>query len=88
MGLLEVLTIITCVTSTITMIIVLFGVLPHVKNGLTILRDGILWVTMILVLCAIGWMGWQQLISNRSPTQDAARESDELTRQIAVSDSD
>ncbi len=90
MSLYEVLTVITCVTSCITMIIVLFGVMPHVKNGLTIVRDAILWVTMILVLCILGWIGWQQATSNRSPGGDTSRGSPDLqlTRPIALTGSD
>ena len=87
MSLYEVLTVITCLTSTITMIIVLIAVLPHFKNGLAIVRDAILWVTMVLILFVMCWIGWQRLTARDSATRtDSTPEarSPQATRPITV----
>ena len=67
MSLYEILTIVTCVTSTATMLMVGVAILPHVKNGCAVVRDAVLWVSLIAVLMLMGWLGIQQF-TNRSAT--------------------
>ena len=67
MSLYEILTIVTCVTSTATMLMVGVAILPHVKNGCAVVRDAVLWASLIAVLMLMGWLGIQQF-TNRSAT--------------------
>jgi len=67
MSLYEILTIVTCVTSTATMLLVGVAILPHVKNGCAVVRDAVLWASLIAVLMLMGWLGIQQF-TNRSAT--------------------
>jgi arginine exporter protein ArgO len=57
----HIITIVTCITSTATLILVAVAVLPHIKQGAAVLRDAILWGTFVLVVAIAGWSGWQRL---------------------------
>ena len=48
------LTILTFVTSTLTLILVAVAVLPHVKQGMVVIRDAILWVGICFGRCRRG----------------------------------
>jgi hypothetical protein len=66
----QVISIVTCLTSTTTMIIVCFAVLPHIKNGMAIVRDACLWAALVLFIFGLGWMGLQRIspVELRLPT--------------------
>ena len=72
MGLSEILAIVSCVSSIITMVIVILAVLPHVKNGMAVIRDAVLWIAFVVVLGLAAWLGWQRLIARR-PTPSASQ---------------
>jgi len=55
------LTIFTCVTSTITLILVSLAMLPHLKNGFVLVRDALLWVSFVLVAAGSIWIGVNRL---------------------------
>jgi hypothetical protein len=57
----QLISIVTCLTSMTTLIIVSVAVLPHVKNGMVIVRDAILWAALVLLLVALAWFGFQEL---------------------------
>ena len=56
----DLLSIVSCVTSTVTMIVVAMAMLPHVKAGAVIVRDAILWLALITVLAGLVWMAINQ----------------------------
>lgn len=67
MDLYHVLTIVTCITSTATLILVSVAVLPHIKQGAAVVRDAILWGAVVLVVAIAGWSGWQRLTERAEP---------------------
>ena len=66
MSLYEILTVVTCITSTMTMIIVAVAILPHFKSGLAVVRDAVLWASLVLILAIVGWLGFRQLVDYRT----------------------
>ena len=69
MDIYQTLTIITSVTSTLTLILVAVAVLPHIKQGMLVIRDAILWVAFVLMVAIGGWAGWQGMAARLfSPT--------------------
>ncbi len=75
MNVFEILIVVICINTTLTMILVAVATLPHVKQGLSIMRDAILWGALVLILFAAVWLGWSQYLS-RQP--DAEIESARL----------
>ena len=69
MSLYEILTVVTCLTSTMTMIIVAVAILPHFKTGLAVVRDAVLWASLVLILAIMGWLGMRQIVNYRSESQ-------------------
>ena len=67
MSLYEILIIVTCVTSTVTMFMVGVSILPHFKNGCAVVRDAVLWASLVAVLMVMGWLGMRQF-AHRSAT--------------------
>ncbi len=63
----QILSIITCFTSTITAIVVCVSLLPHMKDGMVIIRDIVLWLAFIALLSALGWLGFEHF-QNTRPT--------------------
>ena len=61
MTIFEVLTVLTFVISTMTMFMVFVSVLPHMKEGMTMVRDAILWAALVIVVVAALYFGWAQL---------------------------
>lgn len=66
MDVFQVLTVVNCVSSLLTLVLVGIAVLPHVKQGAVIVRDAILWVTFVFVLSFIGWVGWHRVFGERT----------------------
>ncbi len=66
MELFEILNIVTCVTSSITAIIVCVALLPHVKDGMAIIRDAVLWLALVGLIVALGWLGMDHVRNNRA----------------------
>ena len=69
MSLYEILTVISCITSTLTMIIVAIAILPHLKTGLAVVRDAVLWASLVLMLALVGWLGLRQFASDRAESK-------------------
>lgn len=67
----EILTIITCLTSTVTMFMVGVAILPHFKNGLAIVRDAVLWASLVVIIIVMGWVGIQQFMSRGGSQAEA-----------------
>ena len=67
MELTELLTIVSCATSTVTMILVIVAELPHVKSGMAVIRDAVLWVAFVVVVALAGWLGWQRVAAPTVP---------------------
>ena len=61
MELFQILNIVTCITSSLTAIVVCVALLPHLKNGMVIIRDAVLWLALIGLVIAFGWLGIDQL---------------------------
>jgi hypothetical protein len=61
MDIFQKLTILTFITSSITLILVTVAVVPHIKHGMTLIRDAFLWATFVLVVAFAGWVGFQRL---------------------------
>ena len=66
MELFQILSIITCVTSTITAIVVCIALLPHVKDGMAIIRDAVLWLALIGLFVTAGWLGFDRIRNKQS----------------------
>lgn len=49
------LSIVSCVTSTVTLFIIAIATLPHVKAGAVIIRDIILWISLVAILVGFVW---------------------------------
>ncbi|MCP4189878.1 MAG: hypothetical protein GY768_04540 [Planctomycetaceae bacterium] len=92
MSLYEILTVVSCVTSTLTMIIVSIAILPHLKTGLAVVRDAVLWASLVLVLALVGWLGLRQFVSSRaeakSETAGVNRQGDSMGHLAAASSLD
>ncbi len=80
----ELLAILTCSTSMVTMIIVVVAVLPHVKQGMVVIRDAILWVAFVLVVVAAGWIGWHRISQRFSAPSASSVDHAVLTRTRTV----
>jgi hypothetical protein len=61
MDIFQKLTVITCVTSSATLMLVFVAVLPHVKHGMTLVRDSILWMACAAVIVGLVWLSWRRL---------------------------
>ena len=62
MSLVEILSLITCVASCVTMTVVCVALLPQMKQGLSLIRDAVLWMALVLVvavlvLTGVAWLG-------------------------------
>ena len=66
MDIFQILTIVNCVMSSITATVVCVALLPHVKDGMVIIRDAVLWLALIALLSAVGWLGFEHLRNSRS----------------------
>ena len=61
----QILSVITCLSSTITAVVVCVSLLPHVKDGMVIIRDVILWLAFAALLVALGWLGFEHFKNTR-----------------------
>ena len=71
MNVFEILAIVTCITSTVTMIMVAIAVLPHVRQGMIIVRDAVLWATLVLILSAVAWAAWQGIQNHLTTNEES-----------------
>ena len=85
MDIYEKLIILTSITSMITMILVAVAVVPHVKQGLTVIRDAILWVTFVLVVAMGVWLGLQQISQRLSPDNGVSQKRADATETRSAS---
>jgi hypothetical protein len=53
--------VVTCVASVLTFFSVGVTVLPHMKEGMAMVRDMVLWLAFLAVVAAGGWLGIQRL---------------------------
>ncbi len=83
MELFQIIALVTCVSSILTLLLVATAVLPHVKQGMALVRDAILWVCLVLVSVAVIWFGCQQILGRSGPTPLAPRPSEDATRSAA-----
>ena len=58
------LSIVTCITSTMTLLIAAMALLPHIKSSAVIVRDAFLWVAFVLIVFGLGWYGWTSRVSS------------------------
>jgi hypothetical protein len=72
MDIFQILTILTCASSIATMFLVIMAALPHVKNGMAVIRDAVLWLAFVCVVALAGWLGWQRVVG-RGPTVPPSR---------------
>lgn len=62
------LNIVTLVMCIITLAMATAALMPQIKLGLVILRDGLLWATLLGVVGFVGFVGWSRLLeSPRTP---------------------
>lgn len=61
----QILNIITCLSSTVTAVVVCVALLPHIKDGMVIIRDVILWLAFIALLAGLGWLGFEHYKNTR-----------------------
>lgn len=57
----EVLTLVTLVMAIVSMSISSLALLPHVKPGLAVVRDAVLWGAMVAIFLAILVVGWHHV---------------------------
>ncbi len=58
MSLSEILSIVTCVSSVLTLLVVTVAYVPQFKQFLVMIRDAVLWATLLVVIAATGWLAW------------------------------
>jgi len=63
----RILGVVTCVTSVLTFFAVGVTVLPHMKEGMAIVRDAVLWLAFLAVLTAVIGLGVQRLRAEGMP---------------------
>lgn len=56
----EILAIVTCINSALTLIVVTVAFLPQVKQVLAVVRDVVLWSALLFVLGFSGWTAWSR----------------------------
>ena len=61
MDLYQKLVILNCVASLLTLLMVATAVLPHIKQGMVLVRDAILWAAFVAFISGLAWMGWQRM---------------------------
>ena len=66
----EILSLVTCINTTLILIVLTLAFLPQVKQLLAVIRDVVLWATLVLVLTATGWIAWSRF-SGAGPPSDA-----------------
>ena len=78
MNLSEILSIVTCVNSTLILIVLTLAFLPQVKQLLAVIRDVVLWATLAVVMTATGWVAWDRYSDERAASDPASPDSTEL----------
>lgn len=65
----------TLVMCVITLTLATAALMPQIKQGLQLLRDGLLWALLLGVIAFVGFIGWGRLFELRqgemTPTTDA-----------------
>ena len=64
----RILEVVTCVASLLTFFSVTLTVLPHMKEGLAIVRDIVLWIACMAVLGSAVWLGVQHVRAEGVPS--------------------
>jgi hypothetical protein len=70
MSLYEKLTVANLVVSCLTLALFFVALVPHMKQGLTVVRDAVLWVAMLVVICLLVSAVWLRV--NGTTTGSAA----------------
>ena len=55
------LNVVTLVMCIITLIVATAALMPQIKQGMALIRDGLLWASLISVVLFIGLVGWSRL---------------------------
>ena len=61
MDLFQKLTILNSIASSLTLVFIFVAMLPHVKQGATVLRDALLWIMLVGVIVFLGWLGARRI---------------------------
>lgn len=77
MSIFELMTVISCVASCITMIIVIVAILPQMKDGMVIVRDAVLWIAMVVVVAAALMIGWKSVTAEPDDVESSSYYDDE-----------
>ncbi len=56
----EILAIVTCINSALTLVVVTVAFLPQVKQVLAVVRDMVLWTALVALLGFTGWTAWSR----------------------------
>lgn len=59
----ESLNLVTLIMCVVTLTMASLALLPQIKQGLTILRDSVLWAVLLGIVIAVGVIGWNRLVS-------------------------
>jgi len=59
------LNVVTLVMCIITLAMATAALMPQIKLGLLILRDGLLWATLLGIVGFVGFVGWSKFIETR-----------------------
>ena len=79
MDITETLSLVTCVSSILTLVVVTLAFLPQVKQLLVVIRDVVLWVTLVAVMAATGWLAWTGLSDSSPSSQSTTTAEDDPT---------
>ena len=66
----QILSIVSCVLSAITTIAICLAILPHIKQGMVLVRDAVLWTVFILILFGGAWFGFVYVNSQETEPQE------------------
>ena len=59
--------IVTLVMCVVTLTLAVAALMPQLKLGLMLLRDGLLWALLLVIIAFVGFVGWGRLFELRNP---------------------
>lgn len=61
----ESLNVVTLIMCVVTLTMASLALMPHIKQGLTFLRDSVLWAVLLGIVISVGVIGWMRLVEVR-----------------------
>ncbi len=68
------LNVVTLVMCIVTLTMAVAALMPQIKQGLQLLRDGLLWALLLGIIAFVGFIGWGRLFELRHQTTQATED--------------